>query len=527
MNQNYKKIISFILCICTLVSIMAFFPANTVNAMSENVKFTNISEYVASTTYLNIRKEPSVKSDKLGIISTGSQIIRIGIGNNGWSKIIYKGKIAYVDNRYIKSANYQASKDVSGTKFSNVNFQLTNENIQTTTGVNIRTGPGLSNKIITTLKKDTELVRIGIGNNGWSMAIYDNKIVYISSQYVVKITEKEDDTQSETNEVKTEIVKAKSTVNIRTGPSTIYKKLGSLKTGDFIVRTEKLSNGWSKVVYNGNNAYIKTSYLTVVQPNETTVYATDNVNIRTGPSTRYQKIGVLKKDSSIISIGVEKNGWHKVIYQNNIAYISGNYLTTTIPNTNASTTYPLTYSDATCTITIYREWYKNAWVYAAHITFTDYSRLSTDCANGKYNNGYETTSHAAKRLNAIFAVNGCYSAPYLDYTVVRGGKICNGATRNLWVPAIYSANNGLLLSAWETGGTKGIAGVNTQKLVDDGLVTDTFCFGPPGLIEGKVQGKNEGARAQRTFIGTNGKPGDIWICVSDGRYNDGESTANN
>jgi exopolysaccharide biosynthesis protein len=30
-------------------------------------------------------------------------------------------------------------------------------------------------------------------------------------------------------------------------------------------------------------------------------------------------------------------------------------------------------------------------------------------------------------------------------------------------------------------------------------------------------------RAQRTFIGTNGNPGDIWLVVSDGRYNDNES----
>ena len=31
------------------------------------------------------------------------------------------------------------------------------------------------------------------------------------------------------------------------------------------------------------------------------------------------------------------------------------------------------------------------------------------------------------------------------------------------------------------------------------------------------------SRAQKTFMGTNVKAGDIWLCVSDGRYNDGES----
>jgi exopolysaccharide biosynthesis protein len=34
---------------------------------------------------------------------------------------------------------------------------------------------------------------------------------------------------------------------------------------------------------------------------------------------------------------------------------------------------------------------------------------------------------------------------------------------------------------------------------------------------------SDSSRAQRTFIGTNGDPGDLWVVVSDGRYNDGES----
>lgn len=185
--------------------------------------------------------------------------------------------------------------------------------------------------------------------------------------------------------------------------------------------------------------------------------------------------------------------------------------------------YPLTYSDATCSITITKEWYENAWCYIAHLQFTDYSRFGTSCANGKYDNGYETTSHAASRLDAIFAVNGCYSAPYLNYTVVRNGELCNGSGKNLWCPAVYSSATGLFQSAWETGGTPGIAGVNVDSLVESGLVTDTFCFGPPILADGSVTIGSDTGRAQRTFIGTSGNPGDLWIVVSEGRYADGES----
>jgi uncharacterized protein YgiM (DUF1202 family) len=260
--------------------------------------------------------------------------------------------------------------------------------------------------------------------------------------------------------------------------------------------------------------------VTYTEVNET-VYAKSSVNIRKGPGTKYERIDSLSAEKSITRIGIGDNGWSKVLYNNEVAYISSNYLTTTKP---VSMNYPIHYSDSTCTITIYKEWYKNAYVYAAHIQFTDYRRFGTACANGKYNNGYETTSHAAKRLGAIFAVNGCYSSPNLDYTVVRSGKIWNGSGRaTFWCPAIYSFNNGKFLCAYDSNPTPGISGGQIDELVTSGLVTDTFCFGPPSLANGKVLGKNGGARAQRTFIGTNGNAGDLWVCVSDGRYNDGKS----
>ena len=253
-----------------------------------------------------------------------------------------------------------------------------------------------------------------------------------------------------------------------------------------------------------------------------TVYAISTVNVRSGPSTDDMIVGSLSYGESVQRTGIGNKGWSRVDYNGEEAYVYASYLSTTNPAQDTSG-YPKTYSDATCDITISKEWYEDAWCYIAHLQFTDYSRFGTSCANGEYDSGYETTFHAASRLDAIFAVNGCYSAPYLNYTVVRSGELCNGSGKNLWCPAVYSNQNGLLQSAWETGGTEGIAGANIDSLVESGLVTDTFCFGPPILANGSVTAGSDGSRAQRTFIGTNGNPGDIWIVVSEGRNADGES----
>ena len=61
-----------------------------------------------------------------------------------------------------------------------------------------------------------------------------------------------------------------------------------------------------------------------------TVYATENVNIRTEPNTDCDTITVLQKGSSITRI-VEVDGWSKVIYEGEERYITSEYLSSTSP----------------------------------------------------------------------------------------------------------------------------------------------------------------------------------------------------
>ena len=61
-----------------------------------------------------------------------------------------------------------------------------------------------------------------------------------------------------------------------------------------------------------------------------TVYATENVNIRTEPNTDCDIITVLQKGSSITRIG-EADGWSKVLYEGEERYITSEYLSLTSP----------------------------------------------------------------------------------------------------------------------------------------------------------------------------------------------------
>lgn len=59
---------------------------------------------------------------------------------------------------------------------------------------------------------------------------------------------------------------AKQDINVREKPTVNSTKLGVLHEGNAIIRTGKTSDGWSKVIFNGNEAYVSTSHLTEKEP---------------------------------------------------------------------------------------------------------------------------------------------------------------------------------------------------------------------------------------------------------------------
>ncbi len=66
-----------------------------------------------------------------------------------------------------------------------------------------------------------------------------------------------------------------------------------------------------------------------------TVYTITAVNVRTGPGTSFKRITTLPYGYAIERIGIGKNGWSKVIYNGETAYMYTDYLSTAMPVTGA------------------------------------------------------------------------------------------------------------------------------------------------------------------------------------------------
>lgn len=116
-------------------------------------------------------------------------------------------------------------------------------------------------------------------------------------------------------------------VNLRTGPATKYKAILLIPKSKTVTATEQ-TGSWVKITYqytlNGKKTtktgWVTASYIKKIStaPKSvkfatTTYQATDNVNIRSGASTKYKTLKTIPKGSTITS-GERISDWYKVAY---------------------------------------------------------------------------------------------------------------------------------------------------------------------------------------------------------------------
>jgi uncharacterized protein YgiM (DUF1202 family) len=64
-------------------------------------KYDEVQEFVKLTESANLREDSSINSRKIATLDRGFEMVRIAIGRNGWSKVIYQGEIRYMYSAYI------------------------------------------------------------------------------------------------------------------------------------------------------------------------------------------------------------------------------------------------------------------------------------------------------------------------------------------------------------------------------------------------------------------------------------------
>lgn len=125
--------------------------------------YEEVDETVYITTSVNVRSGPSTDYDILEVLNKGDSVKRIGIGENGWSKILINDSECYISSQYLTTTPYDV--------------------VYALNDVYIRAGAGTKYDILGILKEGESVLRISSAD-GWSKVIWNNQECYIGSRHL-------------------------------------------------------------------------------------------------------------------------------------------------------------------------------------------------------------------------------------------------------------------------------------------------------------------------------------------------------
>ena len=279
---------------------------------------------VTATTELNVRAKPSTKAKIVGALHRG-QTVKARSDANGWTKITYKGKTAYVSSRYLsKGENLPTGDDVGKGK------------VRTTTAeVNLREGPALTEDVVIVLDEGTKVTQTGKTAKGWTEVTVGSERGWVSNQY---LTDAADGLP-----VVTGTRKATVDLNVRATSDEDSKLLGLARKGSTVSITGATDNARAQIIFEGVVGWVLAKYLTngaVSEPSAPPLpavkgirYATADLIIRTTSGSDFVDLGDIPKGTRISITGVEKNKRAQIIWKNAVRWVTAQYLSTTKPST--------------------------------------------------------------------------------------------------------------------------------------------------------------------------------------------------
>jgi uncharacterized protein YgiM (DUF1202 family) len=350
-------------------------------------------------TDAHVRKEPYALAEILGDIEKGEWVSIYG-STGDWFIIPWKDGVGYVYKGYFED---QAQPPVPVTEIA----------VKATANVNVRSGPGTGYTVIGSLQKGESVIKTGTNGN-WTIIRYFGQTGYVYSKYLTDGTVPGGTPLSN-------VMEATTDVNVRKGPGTGYAIDGWLNKGDRVVKLGT-SGSWAKIEWKGGTAYVYGKYLKEAGsvPSSGTRYAKVNTYVYNGPGTNYTKLASIYVGQSVTATGIVSVGWTQIIWNNSLAYVSSDCLTT-VPGTPNG--YP---SGATLTATIRRALvntaaYKGAGSSTGLVKLISANELvsCTGLAVGNWMQVITPDGYAFVAANCLSEPLYSYSSPAPDAKIMR------------------------------------------------------------------------------------------------------------
>lgn len=254
---------------------------DTVTDVPIDSSFSDVDELVTAKDVTNLRTEPSSVAPETvaAQLSRGQWVRRTGISTKGWSRLEYNGQTLYaVTSLLLTEIDYQKEEqkaqqpetEAPTEPVVTVTYQSVNDSVTAKVETNLRNAPGTEGtQVVATIRNGEWVRRTGIGSNGWSRLDYNGQTVYALTSYLTTDAEYDPSDVADRNIVWTSVsdtVTAKDITNLRDKPTTDGSQvIATIRHGEVVQRIATGSNGWSRVIYNGQTLYAVTSYLTNAQ----------------------------------------------------------------------------------------------------------------------------------------------------------------------------------------------------------------------------------------------------------------------
>src|SRR4051794_25190416 len=224
-----RAVLVAVLSITTTIGLLSSVPATA-------------STPVTATTDVNVRAKPTTTAKILGSLHRG-QTLKATSDSNGWTKVTYNGTTAYVASRYLtKGEDLPSGGDVGkGTTKT------------TTTKVNLREGPALTEHVITVLAKGTTVTQTGKTAKGWTEVMVGSQKGWVSSQY---LTDSGDGLPKVTGKRTTT-----ADLNVRATSDENSKVIGLARKGSTVSITGATDNARAQIIFDGQVGWVLAKYL--------------------------------------------------------------------------------------------------------------------------------------------------------------------------------------------------------------------------------------------------------------------------
>ncbi|MCI2778657.1 SH3 domain-containing protein [Clostridium perfringens] len=350
-----------------------------IRVLGDNLNQDNVG--LISANQLNVRTSPNENGQVIGTLHKNDKISVLDKSIDGWYKIDFNGRRAYVSSKYVNLISYknnEVKKEVKKEPIEGTG------KVNITTALNVRQASTSNSRIVGSLKGG-EKVNIISESNGFYKIEFNNSYGYVYSKYISKDGKSENVQAVKQEEVKKEakvtpkaapvvlaarslnktgIVNVSSSLNVRSGASTSSKVIGSL-SGNSKVTIIGEEGAFYKIEYKGSHGYVAKEYIkditgsnnnsnqgTTTTPEKPStpestqktgiVNVSSSLNVRSGASTSSKVIGSLSGNSKVTIVG-EEGAFYKIEYKGSHGYVAKEYIkdiTGSNNNSNQGTTTP-------------------------------------------------------------------------------------------------------------------------------------------------------------------------------------------